>query len=557
MKFILPCRSLWAFVALCLVALATATAEVPTAAELARKYKPMRKVTVTPPAFGTEEASRTMRAYLVASLPEIGIAAAGVGQAEVVDRRDLPCRVQRVKTGQTHYFCSAVLTVKEFGPAITADVHPDLFSKWNAYPPTTQLPAWAQGDFETRSAIPVAVQEAPSSALAAAPSYRPAGAQGEMSLADLTAQLDRLDALDFEDAIDAVDKCTGRRDFDCGSRQLAKAGKLVNSEADRRIFQMASKGLADEKKAYEDERRAEREHEEDMKRLKDQQRRAEREAREADRDINRSSGVDVAGAISAGIASAMAGKAQIDAIHNRAMANINNIVQQRRTQDAQQQRQQQQAEQQLERQRSAFQQATVQRKEANEERQREYAQLRESRQKERDQLRALASAPVAPQVQVQVQVQAQNLQLATATATRPNDVLLPQSALAATAPAAPVAKPKWGPIQLEATAICRQSKKNSNWICNGPLDNDLLFDGSLEDSLNRQSCAGGERMSAGVTYQGERWEAFRCGRSLGAGDNDIATRHGLRTIQRQYICSTDVFSSSGVCTTLYNGQDRR
>lgn len=121
----------------------------------------------------------------------------------------------------------------------------------------------------------------------------------------------------------------------------------------------------------------------------------------------------------------------------------------------------------------------------------------------------------------------------------------------------PERKPEWGAIKLEATAICIESKrKRGIWVCHGPLDNDVLFEDSLEVSLKRQRCEDAERMPMGTTYKGERWETFRCGRSLGSGDEDIGKRHGLAAIQRRYICPKTE-PVNGICKTLYDGQDRR
>lgn len=119
------------------------------------------------------------------------------------------------------------------------------------------------------------------------------------------------------------------------------------------------------------------------------------------------------------------------------------------------------------------------------------------------------------------------------------------------------AKPKWGPIQLEAVAICRQSKKSGMWQCDGPLDYQVLVDEpTLESALARQYCAGGTWAAGGPTLDGLQWDAYRCGHSLGAGDFDIVKRYGLITARRSYICPKDQGGTKR-CTTLYDGQDKR
>lgn len=117
--------------------------------------------------------------------------------------------------------------------------------------------------------------------------------------------------------------------------------------------------------------------------------------------------------------------------------------------------------------------------------------------------------------------------------------------------------PEWGPVRMEAMAICQQGGKGGvKWGCHGPLDNDVLVEDELDQALARQRCAGAQRMSMGVTLNGKRWETFRCNRGLNGGDYDIGQRHGLAAIQRQFICPKNI-SIGAYCTTLYDGQDKR
>ena len=117
-------------------------------------------------------------------------------------------------------------------------------------------------------------------------------------------------------------------------------------------------------------------------------------------------------------------------------------------------------------------------------------------------------------------------------------------------------KTMWGPIKLEAIAICNQSPKNGKWQCYGPVQNEPFHDSpSLESALRGQQCAGGIFAAGGPVLDGVQWNAYRCGHSLGYGDNDVAKRYSLVTARRSYICPADQLGD-GRCTTLYDGQDK-
>lgn len=115
-------------------------------------------------------------------------------------------------------------------------------------------------------------------------------------------------------------------------------------------------------------------------------------------------------------------------------------------------------------------------------------------------------------------------------------------------------KPKWGPVQLEALAICRQNKKTEKWECNGAQDNQIIVDEpSLESALARQHCAGGTPTVGSPLIKGVQWQVYQCGHSLGAGDYDVAKRYNLVTPRRSYICKA---YSTQRCSNPYTGQDK-
>jgi hypothetical protein len=93
-----------------------------------------------------------------------------------------------------------------------------------------------------------------------------------------------------------------------------------------------------------------------------------------------------------------------------------------------------------------------------------------------------------------------------------------------------------GPIKPEMLAICRQGK-SKGWGCWGALDNQIIFDEpTVESALARQHCAGGTWAAGGPTIDGVKWEAYRCNKSLGDGDDDIAKRHFMTVARRSYQC---------------------
>jgi len=116
-------------------------------------------------------------------------------------------------------------------------------------------------------------------------------------------------------------------------------------------------------------------------------------------------------------------------------------------------------------------------------------------------------------------------------------------------------KVEWGPIQLEALAICRQSTKNHKWWCDGPVQNLILFDNAtVEEALGYVGCNPGTAAGGGTTKEGKQGDVYRCGYGLRSYDRDIKKIHGLITAPRSYICPK---YQGAKCTTFYDGQDKR
>jgi hypothetical protein len=112
-----------------------------------------------------------------------------------------------------------------------------------------------------------------------------------------------------------------------------------------------------------------------------------------------------------------------------------------------------------------------------------------------------------------------------------------------------------GPIKPEMLAICRQGK-SKGWACWGALDNQIIFDEpTVESALARQHCAGGTWAAGGPTIDGVKWEAYRCNKSLGDGDDDVAKRHAMTVARRSYQCPKGT-PSDGRCEIPYGQAPR-
>ncbi len=168
-------------------------------------------------------------------------------------------------------------------------------------------------------------------------------------LLKMSEQLDQLDRQDFEQSILSAENCTAARDFKCAERHLQKATKVVSGNADKAVLKGAQNYLVAERQAAarEDEQRIAEE-----RRLEKQAAQADLESRCDERctrpgqlrqcyegrleyfrctdDDGGSQGSSIGLAILGGVNQALAGKAQIDGIHNRAMEQFQAAAEERR-----------------------------------------------------------------------------------------------------------------------------------------------------------------------------------------------------------------------------------
>ncbi len=424
-------------------------------------------------------------------------------------------------------------------------------------------------------------------------------------LLEMSEKLDNIEKQDFVAAIDRANACTKARNFSCTEAQLAKASKSAGSAKDRQTVLAARQNMEKEKAQIAEEYRlaeAARVKAEEQLRLAEEaeQRRiaraeqAEEEARQS--ETNKQGLFAIAGAI--GIAKLTGGKNFTDAqrsdlvnsfAKDRANAangvSSNNFGESADKVKGQLDTARADAERARQASERARQQAAQQ---AAEEKRRESERQKNEAERQRSQQYAQAAAPVRQPVCPAGYSLVQNACVKDASGPAKSTMVAGNSSPLAsrgdagttqsrtvaggankttiaanvgeTPDSATVSKPqnkkiKWGPVQLEAIAICHQSAKSKKWRCIGSLDDEIIYDSAtLEESLGRQHCDGGTWAAGGPVFEGVQWDAYRCNRSLGAGDYDVAKRFNLITARRSYMCP-EYEPSDGRCTTFYDGQD--
>jgi hypothetical protein len=427
------------------------------------------------------------------------------------------------------------------------------------------------------------------------------------SLLDMSEQMDEVEKQDFQAAIDKANACTRARNFPCAEAEHAKAKKAANSQSDKRMLLESQGNLAYEIKREEEERQAqlrkEKEERQAQLRKEQEEKRAEvsreKERREriwrekqlawaedeqqSTREYNAAIGAQILqrGAENAAILN------NIDRQTYAAVADSNRVL----------------AEQAEERNR-----ARAERDEREAERRRDEAEHERAARAEAERsARAGAedSSYEPPKYQPQVVTlptfdlacppgstwhnaegtgarggtcygdsQAQGQTETGSNANSSSDTPLADAGTSSRpqtphssgensrsdrpGPATSERQPpktEWGPIQLEALAICRKSEKNGKWWCDGPGQDDIIFDSpTVEDALESVGCSPATSAAGGTTKDGKQGDVYRCGYGLRSYDRNIAKIHRLVTAQRSYICPKNDIAK---CTDFYDGQDKR
>jgi len=373
------------------------------------------------------------------------------------------------------------------------------------------------------------------------------------TLFEMSEQLDRLDTDDFQIAIDKANTCVRTRDFSCAESELRNASKVASTAKAKKALLDGRQRLSNERAlvAQEEARRQEElrraEEEEERQRVADE--RAERRAREEESND-----------ATTNYASARRSPSPFDGLDtiNRVMRDGQRQIVAAQAARAEEQRRMREED----RHRAADERRHLE-SEAKE-RQRNLAQERPTPKQQ-------PLAEGSPSRTLQSQAQQRSAQPTSITPTQPTSQTLPantgdtspvgndkqiHASTSATAAGNAAKKTAWGPIQLEAVAICRQ-QKSKTWQCYGPLDNDVLGgDATLESALARQHCSGGTWAAGGPVLHNQQWDAYRCGHALGAGDYDLVKRYNMITAQRSYMCP-QYEPSDGRCAVPYDGQDKR
>lgn len=157
-----------------------------------------------------------------------------------------------------------------------------------------------------------------------------AQAQSGDALLKMGEEFDAMDRDALADQLARAKSCTAARDLDCADTAVRKAAKLAHTSAERSRVAAADQAIADELQAIRDEEAA-------LARAEQAAREAEVAAREAEEEAARiaerqqyeavmaqqqEAAPSLADGIREGFASAMAGKARIDAIHNNMLAGL-------------------------------------------------------------------------------------------------------------------------------------------------------------------------------------------------------------------------------------------
>jgi len=433
------------------------------------------------------------------------------------------------------------------------------------------------------------------------------------SLLEMSDLLDGIEKQDFQAAINKANACTRARNFPCAETELAKAAKAAkaaNSGQDKKTLLASRQSLANERQQLANEirraeearqaqiRREEEEKQAQIRREEEREARREREEQQARAAEERQSTSDYYAAIGAQILQRGAENAALlNRVDRQTIAALDESNRVRAAQAAERDRARaEREEREAERRREA-----EHRREAERERAAREAAERSTR------ATVVASAPELPQYKTPVvtipkgretcppgssparQANGQYVTIPPAAycIKDPQATSGQQTAQGAdrnggvggvggvggadgsagqetanntrsdqprpTAPARQPAGIEWGPVQMEAFAICVKSTKSGRWWCDGPLQ-EATDNATAEEGLRYVGCSPATHAAGANTKDGRPGELYRCGFGLRSYDRNIAKIHRVVTAPRSYMCRKNFLSK---CTDFYNGQDKR
>lgn len=395
-----------------------------------------------------------------------------------------------------------------------------------------------------------------------------------LELLEVSDQIDKSEKQDFQAALDRANACIRARNFTCAESELAKAKKVANSGQDKKRLLASQGGLASEKQQLANEKIREEkarlaqleEEEEDRRREKRERRkqaeeefeqaRAERasEERESTRQAWNNVGLEIN-------RKAAENAAILDNLNRQTNAAVRDSNRALAAQAAERSRARaEQEEREADRRRDAARKradtqrlAQVQeRDETNARNKREADATRVQQEREQKRIEDEKRNQEARDSMERKRVAEAEAKNGAITPTQlPRDPLyskfVPGSAEigATVGKDANIKKVEHGPEQLEAVAVCWQSKHNEqHWQCDGPIQDTILSDDTLEKQLYYAGCPTPRANDGARTIRDRKAMVYLCGFGLSGGDYNVVKKYGITVQRNKYQCSGSVHEKS-------------
>jgi len=391
-----------------------------------------------------------------------------------------------------------------------------------------------------------------------------------LELLEMSDQIDKSEKQDFQAALDRANACTRARNFACAESELAKAKKVANSGQDKKMLLASQNGLASEKQLLANEKIREEkarltqleEEEEDRRREKRERReqeeeefeqaRAERaaEGRESSRQAWNNVGLEINRIAAENVAILNNLNRQTNAAYaetNRRLAA--QAAERNRTRAEQEEREADRRRDAARKRADTQRLAQVQERDetnARNKREADAARVQQEREQKRieDERRNQEARDSMERKRV---AEAEARDGASAPTQLPRDPLyskfVPGSAVngATVGKDDKIKKVEHGPEQLEAIAVCWQSKQQEqHWRCSGPIQDTILYDDTLEIQLSHVGCPTPRANDGARTIKNGRAMVYLCGFGLSGGDYDVVKKYGITVQRNKYQCSGSV-----------------